>query len=120
MFAATCDKALASYDAAVALIVPGHQLDYRLAALYVSLCSWERFFAHGGLPELLRYWPPLLTLLPLGRFASSLPILNSLVGNWIRNGIPSMTLLVWFIDNLALPIKVSCSMLSGLRVDFLS
>ena len=54
VFAATFDKALASYIAAIALVVPGHLLDYKCAAIYTSLCSWEGFFASGGLSDLLR------------------------------------------------------------------
>ena len=58
VFAATFDKAHASYDTAIALVLPGHQLDYKFAAIYAALYSWERFFASGGLTDLLRYWPP--------------------------------------------------------------
>ena len=52
------NKPLASYDAAVALVLQGHILDYKFAARYSSICAWERFFAAGGLSDFTRYWPP--------------------------------------------------------------
>ena len=67
IFQLVFDKALAAYDAAIALVLPCHLLDYKHAAIYTSLCSWERFFKSGGLPDFLKYWPPLY---PHGRRAS--------------------------------------------------
>ena len=44
IFAATFDKTLAAYDAATALILPGHLFDYNLAASDSWLCACKRFF----------------------------------------------------------------------------
>ena len=79
IFQLVFDKALAAYDAAIALVLPGHLLDYKHAAIYTSLCSWERFFKSGGLPDFLRYWPPPCTLKgigPLSLFAADINYLG--------------------------------------------
>ena len=50
------DKPLACHDAAVALILQGHLLDYSFAAIYTSLSDWHRYLQHAGMRTLLLFF----------------------------------------------------------------
>ena len=46
------DKPLACHDAAVALVLQGHMLDYSFAAVYTSISNWHRYLRDAG-PQVL-------------------------------------------------------------------
>ena len=50
------DKPLACHDAAVALVLQGHLLDYNFAAIYTSISSWHRYLSHVGPSVLLQHF----------------------------------------------------------------
>ena len=49
------DKPLACHDAAVALVLQGHMLDYSFAATYTSLSNWHRHIRDVGPHILLQH-----------------------------------------------------------------
>ena len=49
------DKPLACHDAAVALVLQGHMLDYSFAAVYTSISNWHRYLCDVGPHFLLQH-----------------------------------------------------------------
>ena len=81
------DKPLACHDAAVALVLQGHMLDYSFAAVYTSISNWHRYLSDVGPHFLLQHLD----------FYSSKPGRGP-----VRNLLDDLGLLDWRFDRTSL------------------